>query len=57
VTLAMILAEATTGFYTSNWSATAAYALLMAIPVVIAFMVLQRALLSTSLATTATDWV
>jgi ABC-type glycerol-3-phosphate transport system permease component len=55
VTLAMILAEATTGFYTSNWSATAAYALLMAIPVVIVFMLLQRALLGTSLATTATD--
>ncbi len=55
VTLAMILAEATTGFFTSNWSATAAYALLMAIPVVIVFMLLQRALLGTSLATTATD--
>ena len=55
VTLAMILAEATTGFYTSNWSATAAYALLMAIPVVLVFMVLQRALLDTSLATAATD--
>lgn len=55
VTLAMILAEATTGFYTSNWSATAAYALLMAIPVVIVFMVLQRALLDTSLSTAATD--
>ena len=55
VTLAMILAEATTGFYTSNWSATAAYALLMAIPVVIVFMILQRALLGTSLATTTTD--
>jgi ABC-type glycerol-3-phosphate transport system permease component len=55
VTLAMILAEATTGFYTSNWSATAAYALLMAIPVVIVFMILQRALLGTSLAATATD--
>lgn len=55
VTLAMILAEATTGFYTSNWSATAAYALLMAIPVVIVFMLLQRALLDTSLSTAATD--
>ena len=55
VTLAMILAEATTGFYTSNWSATAAYALLMAIPVVIVFVVLQRALLGTTLAATATD--
>jgi ABC-type glycerol-3-phosphate transport system permease component len=55
VTLAMILAEATTGFYTSNWSATAAYALLMAIPVVVIFIVLQRALLGTTLAATATD--
>jgi ABC-type maltose transport system permease subunit len=55
VTLAMILAEATTGFYTSNWSATAAYALLMAIPVVLVFIVLQRALLQGSLATTEAD--
>ena len=45
VTLAMVLAQATTGFFTSNWSATAAYALLMAIPVVLVFIVLQRALL------------
>src|SRR4029079_14497407 len=55
VTLAMILAEATTGFYPSNWSATAAYALLMAIPVVIVLIVLQRALLQGSLAASETD--
>lgn len=55
VTLAMILAEATTGFYTSNWSATAAYALLMAIPVVIVFIVLQRALLRGALSASETD--
>lgn len=55
VTLAMILAEATTGFYTGNWSATAAYALLMAIPVVLVFIVLQRALLDTALAGTTPD--
>lgn len=55
VTLAMILAEATTGFYTSNWPATAAYALLMAIPVVIIFVVLQRALLQGSLAASNVD--
>ena len=55
VTLAMILAEATTGFYTSNWPATAAYALLMAVPVVIVFIILQRALLAGSLAASDTD--
>lgn len=55
VTLAMILAEATTGFYTSNWSATAAYALLMAIPVVLIFVLLQRALLQGSLAASNVD--
>ena len=55
VTLAMILAQATTGFFTSNWSATAAYALLMAIPVVLVFIVLQRALLKGSLAASETD--
>lgn len=55
VTLAMILAEATTGFFTSNWPATAAYALLMTIPVVIVFMVLQRALLRGALAASETD--
>jgi ABC-type glycerol-3-phosphate transport system permease component len=55
VTLAMILAEATTGFYTSNWSATAAYALLMAIPVVVVFVLLQRALLQGALAASDAD--
>ena len=55
VTLAMILAQATTGFFTSNWSATAAYALLMAVPVVIVFIVLQRALLKGALAASDVD--
>jgi ABC-type maltose transport system permease subunit len=55
VTLAMILAEATTGFFTSNWAGTAAHALLMSIPVVVIFVVLQRALLRSSLTATGTD--
>ena len=50
VTLAMVLAMATTGFFTSNWSGTAAHALLMSIPVVLIFLALQRALLRSSLA-------
>ena len=49
-TLAMVLAMETTGFFTANWSLTAAYGLLMAIPVVIAFVVLQRLLLRGALA-------
>jgi arabinogalactan oligomer / maltooligosaccharide transport system permease protein len=55
VTLAMILAQATTGFFTSNWAGTAAHALLMTIPVVVIFLVLQRALLRSSLTGTGTD--
>jgi len=55
VTLAMILAQATTGFFTSNWAGTAAHALLMTIPVVVVFLLLQRALLRSSLAGTGTD--
>jgi multiple sugar transport system permease protein len=55
VTLAMILAQATTGFFTSNWAGTAAHALLMTIPVVVIFVVLQRALLRSSLTGTGTD--
>jgi multiple sugar transport system permease protein len=55
VTLAMILAQATTGFFTSNWSGTAAHALLMTIPVVVIFIVLQGALLRASLTGTGTD--
>jgi ABC-type glycerol-3-phosphate transport system permease component len=50
VTLAMVLAMETTGFFTANWSLTAAYGLLMAIPVVIVFVILQRALLRGALA-------
>lgn len=49
VTLAMVLTAAQTGFFTSNWSGTAAHALLMTIPVVIIFIVLQRALLRNTL--------
>jgi len=49
VTLAMVLTAAQTGFFTSNWSGTAAHALLMTIPVVVIFVVLQRALLRNTL--------
>jgi arabinogalactan oligomer / maltooligosaccharide transport system permease protein len=55
VTLAMTMAEATTGFFTSNWSGTAANALLMCAPVVAIFLVLQRALLRSSLTGTGAD--
>ncbi len=50
VTLAMVLAEAQTGFYSANWGLTAAHALLMTVPVVVLFIVLQRALLRGALA-------
>ena len=46
----MVLAEAQTGFYSSNWGLTAAHALLMTAPVVVLFIVLQRALLRGALA-------
>lgn len=49
-TLAMVLAMETTGFFTANWGLTAAYGLLMAIPVVVIFVVLQRMLLRGALA-------
>ncbi|HEX7950016.1 MAG TPA: carbohydrate ABC transporter permease [Candidatus Limnocylindrales bacterium] len=49
VTLAMVLTAAQTGFFTSNWSGTAAHALLMTVPVVVIFIVLQRALLRNTL--------
>lgn len=55
VTLAMVLAAAQTGFFTTNWSGTAAHALLMIVPVVVIFLVLQRALLRSSLTGTSTD--
>lgn len=55
VTLAMVLAEAQTGFYSANWGLTAAHALLMTIPVVIVFVVLQRVLLRGALAGALTD--
>ncbi|MBP1705842.1 MAG: transporter permease [Chloroflexi bacterium] len=54
-TLAMELAGAQIGFYSTEWGPTAAHALLMTIPVVIVFLALQRLLLRANLATTATD--
>jgi len=55
VTLAMVLAEAQTGFYSANWGLTAAHALLMTAPVVVIFLVLQRALLRGAMAGAAAD--
>jgi arabinogalactan oligomer/maltooligosaccharide transport system permease protein len=55
VTLAMVLAMETTGFFTANWGLTAAHGLLMAVPVVIVFVILQRALLRGALAGAADD--
>ena len=55
ITLAMVLAEAQTGFYSSNWGLTAAHALLMAARSSSLFIVLQRALLRGALATADTD--
>jgi ABC-type glycerol-3-phosphate transport system permease component len=55
VTLAMVLAMETTGFFTANWSLTAAYGLLMAVPVVIVFVLLQRLLLRGALAGAADE--
>jgi ABC-type glycerol-3-phosphate transport system permease component len=54
-TMAMVLAMETTGFFTANWSLTAAYGLLMALPVVIVFVVLQRLLLRGALAGAVDD--
>jgi len=51
----LVLAMETTGFYTANWGLTAAYALLMALPVVIVFVILQRALLRGALAGAGND--
>lgn len=55
LTLAMILASAQSGFYSTDWGATAAHALLMTIPVVIIVAILQRALLRGSLIGSAAD--
>jgi ABC-type glycerol-3-phosphate transport system permease component len=55
VTLAMVLAEAQTGFYSANWGLTAAHALLMTWPVVVVFLVLQRALLRGAMAGAGAD--
>jgi ABC-type maltose transport system permease subunit len=50
VTLAMVMAEVGTGYDGPNWGLTAAHGLLMAVPVVVIFLVLQRTLLRGSLA-------
>ncbi len=50
VTLAMVMAEVGTGYQGPTWGLTAAHGLLMALPVVVIFVVLQRALLRGSLA-------
>ena len=55
VTLAMVLAEAQTGFFSANWGLTAAHALLMTWPVVVIFLVLQRALLRGAMAGAGAD--
>ena len=55
MTLAMVLAMETTGFYTANWGLTAAHALLMTLPVVVVFVILQRALLRGALAGAGDD--
>lgn len=55
LTLAMVLASAQVGFFSAEWGQTAAHALLMTFPVVVIFVVLQRALLRGSLVGTAGD--
>ena len=50
VTLAMVMAEVGTGYQGPTWGLTAAHGLLMALPVVVIFIVLQRSLLRGSLA-------
>jgi ABC-type glycerol-3-phosphate transport system permease component len=50
VTLAMVMAEVGTGYQGPTWGLTAAHGLLMAVPVVVIFLVLQRTLLRSSLA-------
>ena len=54
-TLAMVLASAQVGFYSTNWGQTAAHALLMTVPVVVIFVALQRLLLRGSLVGSASD--
>jgi ABC-type glycerol-3-phosphate transport system permease component len=55
ITLAMVLASAQVGIFSTNWGPTAAHALLMTTPVVIIFIVLQRLLLRGSLIGSASD--
>lgn len=55
MTLAMVLASAQSGFDSANWGLMAAHAVLMTVPVVAVFLVLQRALLTASLAAAAEE--
>jgi ABC-type glycerol-3-phosphate transport system permease component len=55
ITLAMVLATAQVGIFSTNWGQTAAHALLMTLPVVIIFLALQRLLLKGSLVGSASD--
>jgi multiple sugar transport system permease protein len=55
ITLAMVLATAQVGIFSTNWGQTAAHALLMTVPVVIIFLALQRLLLKGSLVGSASD--
>ena len=54
-TLAMVLATGQTGVFEAYWGQTAAHALLMVIPIVVIFVVLQRMLLKGSLVGSASD--
>lgn len=53
LTLAMVLASAQTGVFSTEWGLMAAHALLMTFPVVAIFVILQGALLRGSLVATA----
>ena len=55
ITLAMVLATAQVGIFSTNWGQTAAHALLMTLPVVLIFLALQRLLLKGSLVGSASD--
>jgi ABC-type glycerol-3-phosphate transport system permease component len=54
-TLAMVLATGQTSIFEAYWGQTAAHALLMVIPIVVIFLVLQRMLLKGSLVGSASD--
>jgi ABC-type glycerol-3-phosphate transport system permease component len=55
LTLAMILTTASSGIYSTNWGAVAAHALLMAAPVIVIVVVLQRVLLRGALLGSSAD--